>query len=62
MFRRLVDTGFYTTEAGFYHNEPKWLLQGGGFLYDKPSPFGRLPVEYRCALATAAASLQPLRR
>jgi peptidyl-prolyl cis-trans isomerase A (cyclophilin A) len=47
MFTKLVDSGFYTSQAGFYHNEPKYVLQGGGFLYDKPSPFGQLPVEYR---------------
>lgn len=47
MFKKLVDSGFYTSQAGFYHNEPKYVLQGGGFLYDKPSPFGQLPVEYR---------------
>ncbi|TDH70921.1 uncharacterized protein CCR75_008828 [Bremia lactucae] len=45
-FTRLVNTGFYVKDAGFYYNEPKFVLQGGGFLYDKKSPVGNLPVEY----------------
>ncbi|CAH0477121.1 unnamed protein product [Peronospora belbahrii] len=45
-FKKLVDGGFYLKDAGFYYNEPKFVLQGGGFLYDKESPVGNLPVEY----------------
>ncbi|CAH0486500.1 unnamed protein product [Peronospora farinosa] len=45
-FKKLVDGGFYLKDAGFYYNEPKFVLQGGGFLFDKESPIGNLPVEY----------------
>ncbi|TMW68716.1 hypothetical protein Poli38472_006184 [Pythium oligandrum] len=45
-FLKLIDSGYYTDRAGFYRNEPKFLLQGGGYLYDKVSPFPNLPVEY----------------
>ncbi|KAG7393752.1 hypothetical protein PHYPSEUDO_004515 [Phytophthora pseudosyringae] len=44
--KKLVDGGFYRKDAGFYYNEPKFVLQGGGFLFDKESPVGNLPVEY----------------
>ncbi|RLN47374.1 hypothetical protein BBJ28_00026170, partial [Nothophytophthora sp. Chile5] len=45
-FKELVRSEFYLKDAGFYYNEPKFVLQGGGFLFDKPSPVGNLPVEY----------------
>lgn len=45
-FKKLVSDGFYLKDAGFYYNEPKFVLQGGGFLFDKKSPIGNLPVEY----------------
>ncbi|POM65080.1 Glutaredoxin, partial [Phytophthora palmivora] len=44
-FKKLVESGFYLKDAGFYYNEPKFVLQGGGFLFDKESPVGNLPVE-----------------
>lgn len=47
-FMNLIDRGFYSTQTGFYRNEPRFMLQGGGFLFDKESPFPNLPVEYRC--------------
>ncbi|KAF1332092.1 Glutaredoxin, partial [Globisporangium splendens] len=45
-FKKLVDQGFYEKDAGFYRNEPNFVLQGGGFLAGKKSPFDNLPVEY----------------
>ncbi|KAI9908038.1 hypothetical protein PsorP6_003823 [Peronosclerospora sorghi] len=45
-FKKLVEDGFYLKDAGFYYNEPKYVLQAGGFLFDKESPVGNLPVEY----------------
>ncbi|KAL7693293.1 putative cyclophilin-type peptidyl-prolyl cis-trans isomerase domain, glutaredoxin, GrxC [Plasmopara halstedii] len=45
-FEKLVHSGFYLKDAGFYYNEPKYVLQGGGFLFDKKSPISNLPVEY----------------
>ncbi|CAI5741299.1 unnamed protein product [Hyaloperonospora brassicae] len=46
-FKTLVDTGYYLNDTGFYYNEPKYVLQGGGYLADKVSPIdGDLPVEY----------------
>ncbi|KAL4151837.1 hypothetical protein PRNP1_008774 [Phytophthora ramorum] len=44
-FKTLVDDNFYLEDAGFYYNEPKFVLQGGGFLFDKQSPVGNLPVD-----------------
>ncbi|KAF0683040.1 Aste57867_24893 [Aphanomyces stellatus] len=45
-FEKLVMSGFYKNNAGFYRAEPGFVVQGGGFVHDKPSPFGNLPVEY----------------
>lgn len=49
-FLKLVDQGFYSSDAGFYRNEPNFVLQGGGFLAGKKSPFANVPVEYRYVL------------
>lgn len=46
-FGALVSQGFYADGAGFYRNEPNFVLQGGGFLAGKKSPFANVPVEYR---------------
>lgn len=55
-FKKLVDQGFYEKDAGFYRNEPNFVLQGGGFLAGKKSPFANLPVEYRCVVWVCGAS------
>lgn len=49
-FLKLVDQGFYSSDAGFYRNEPNFVLQGGGFLAGKKSSFANVPVEYRYVL------------
>ncbi|TYZ62290.1 hypothetical protein PybrP1_006971 [[Pythium] brassicae (nom. inval.)] len=46
IFGALVKKGFYADGAGFYRNEPNFVLQGGGYLAGKKSPFANLPVEY----------------
>uniref|UniRef100_M4BXN3 PPIase cyclophilin-type domain-containing protein n=1 Tax=Hyaloperonospora arabidopsidis (strain Emoy2) TaxID=559515 RepID=M4BXN3_HYAAE len=45
-FKTLVDSGYYLNNTGFYYNEPKFVLQGGGYLSRKKSPINDLPVEY----------------
>ncbi|CAK4676677.1 unnamed protein product [Aphanomyces euteiches] len=45
-FEELITSGFYKENAGFYRAEPGFVLQGGGFVHDKLSPLGNVPVEY----------------
>ncbi|EQC26943.1 hypothetical protein SDRG_15274 [Saprolegnia diclina VS20] len=45
-FEKLVAAGYYTKDAGFYRAEPDFLVQAGGFVHDKVSPFGTVDVEY----------------
>nr|CCA14134.1 conserved hypothetical protein [Albugo laibachii Nc14] len=45
-FQKIVESGFYASSAGFYRNEPNFVLQGGSFLSETPSPVENVPVEY----------------
>ncbi|RHY26843.1 hypothetical protein DYB32_007234 [Aphanomyces invadans] len=45
-FEQLIASGFYKENTGFYRAEPGFVVQGGGFVHDKLSPLGNIPVEY----------------
>ncbi|OQS03792.1 hypothetical protein THRCLA_03922 [Thraustotheca clavata] len=45
-FEKLVESGYYAENAGFYRAAPGFVVQAGGFVHDKPSPYGAIDVEY----------------
>ncbi|OQR84606.1 hypothetical protein ACHHYP_13150 [Achlya hypogyna] len=45
-FEKLIASGYYLKNAGFYRAEPGFVVQAGGFVHDNPSPFGTVDVEY----------------